>query len=173
MNAHKVMRSSILAVIAIALGWTFYTAYIKDKSTVQQGKPSPDFAAKVAGTDKQIQLSALKGKGVVLNFWGTWCPPCKQEMPNFEKAAGEFANKGVVIMAVNDGESEVAVRSFAKQYGLTFPLALDQSQDITRLYQIGPLPTTVFIKPDGTVYKKVEGGMTLDTMRDNMQQIAP
>ncbi|WP_047151988.1 thiol-disulfide oxidoreductase ResA [Aneurinibacillus tyrosinisolvens] len=173
MRSRKFIRIAVLLVILLAVGWTFYRAFIQDKSVVQAGKPVPDFIAPKAMGEK-VQLSTLKGKGVVLNFWGTWCPPCREEMPDLEKASKEFSDKGVVVLAVNDGEGEIAVRSFARQYNLTFPILLDSTEEITRKYQIGPLPTTFFIKPDGTLYKKVEGGpMSIDTIRDNMQKIAP
>jgi peroxiredoxin len=174
MGSHKATRWIVLAIILVAVGWTFYSAFFKDKSIVQVGKPVPDFVAQQVGGGK-VQLSQLKGKAIVLNFWGTWCEPCRDEMPDLNRAAKEFADKNVVILAVNVGESEIPVKSFARQYQLdTLPLLMDPSKDITRKYQIGPLPTTFFIKTDGTLHKKLEGGpMSLATIRDNIQQIAP
>jgi peroxiredoxin len=174
METRKGTRLVVLVVIVLAVGWTFYSAYFKDKSMIQVGKPVPDFVAQKIGGEK-IQLSQLKGKAVVLNFWGSWCEPCREEMPDLNKAVKEFANKNVVVLALNVRESEVPIQAFANQYKLdALPLLMDSSKEITPSYQVGPLPTTFFIKPDGTLYKKIEGGpMSYETIRDNMQQIAP
>jgi peroxiredoxin len=174
MESRKVTRLLVLAVIVLAVGWTFYSAYFKDESTVKVGQPVPDFVAQQVDGDK-VRLSDLKGKAVVLNFWGSWCEPCRDEMPALNRAAKEFVDKNVVILAINVGESEVPVKSFARQYQLdALPLLMDPSRAITRKYQIGETPSTFFVKADGTLYKHIVGGpMSYQTIRNNMQQIAP
>ncbi|ERI10052.1 redoxin domain-containing protein [Aneurinibacillus aneurinilyticus] len=174
MKTRKITRLFVLAVIVLAVGWTFYTAYFKDKTTVQVGKPVPDFVAQQIGGEK-VQLSQLKGKAVVLNFWGTYCPPCREEMADLNRASKEFANKDVVILAINVGESEIPIQSFARQYKLdALPLLMDPARAITRKYQIGQMPSTFFVRADGTLYKHIVGGpMSYKTIQDNMQQIVP
>ena len=104
MNAKPVLRTVILLVILLALGWALYTAFIKDKQPlVQTGKAAPDFIAHDL-SGKEVRLSTLKGKGIVLNFWGTWCTPCQEEMPALEQMSKEMAAQGIVVLAVNNGE---------------------------------------------------------------------
>ena len=173
MGTRRGIRSIVLAIIVLAIGWTFYSAFGKGKSISKQGEPVPDFVARTVH-DSSIQLSQLKGKGVLINFWGTWCPPCREEMPALQQAAREFKDKNVEVIAVNVGETAVSVKSYLRTNGITtLPVAFDPTKEISRSYQIGPLPTSLFIKPDGTLYKRVEGGMTLATIREHLQQIAP
>ncbi|WP_027415114.1 thiol-disulfide oxidoreductase ResA [Aneurinibacillus terranovensis] len=173
MISRKFYRTLILLVIFFAVVWALYSEFGTSKEAVKTGKPAPNFIGQNL-TGGTTELRKLRGKGVVLNFWGTWCPPCREEMPALNQASKEFEHKGVEVVAINDGESKLSVQGFANQYHLSFPIVLDPSQDITMKYQIGPLPTTFFIKPDGTVYKKIEGGpMSIETIRNNMTQIEP
>lgn len=173
MGIHKGVRSIVLVVMVLAVGWTFYSTFGKNKSVIKQGEPVPDFVAQTV-QGSSFQLSQLKGKGVLINFWGTWCPPCREEMPALQQAAQEFKARNVEVIAVNVGESEVPVTSYLRANEIAaLPVAFDQTKEISRSYQVGPLPTSFFIKPDGTLYEKIEGGMTLEKIRANMEQIAP
>lgn len=173
MNAKPVIRTVILLVIIVALGWALYTNFIKDKqSHIQVGQKAPDFMAQDL-SGKEVRLSELKGKGVILNFWGTWCAPCRQEMPALEEMSKELADQNIVILAINNGESDVVVKSFAENYKLTFPILLDRRLDISKAYQANNLPTSVFIKPDGTIAWIVTGPMTADIIRENAKKMTP
>ncbi|ECO1678123.1 thiol-disulfide oxidoreductase, partial [Listeria monocytogenes] len=97
---------------------------------VQAGDQAPDFVLENMEGNK-VQLSELKGKGVFLNFWGTWCKPCEKEMPFMERQYNYFKNQGVEVLAVNIGESDVAIETFAKRYGLTFPILKDKKSVVT------------------------------------------
>ncbi|BAU29056.1 thiol-disulfide isomerase/thioredoxin [Aneurinibacillus soli] len=173
MRARRGVRGIVLAVILAAVGWTFYNAFGKEQNAIGPGDAAPDFVAQTV-QGSTVQLSHLKGKGALVNFWGTWCPPCREEMPALQQAALEFKGKNVEVIAVNAGEADVTVASYLRTNQIdTLAVALDPSKEISRRYKITPLPTSFFINPDGTLYKKVEGGMTLATIRDNLQQIAP
>lgn len=167
-----VIKTVILLLILAAVGGVLYTAIIKNKQPlIQTGKPAPEFIAKDLN-GKEVRLSQLKGKGIILNFWGTWCVPCREEMPTLEQISKEYADKGIMVLAVNNGESLVTVKGFADQYKLTFPILLDPKLDISRAYQVITLPTTYFIKPDGTVAKKIVGGpISRDVILDNIKQM--
>lgn len=172
-RSRTIMRMVILGVIFMGIAVAIYNGFVKDKTVVQTGSQAPDFVLPTLEGDK-LQLSSLRGKGVVLNFWGTWCQPCKDEMPDLEKAYQALKDQGIVVLGVNIGETEVAVKSFKDRYHLTFPIAMDQSKEITQLYAIGPIPTTYFIDKNGIVKKIVIGGpMSEQTIMDNMKQIMP
>lgn len=167
------MKTVILLVILVAIGWTIYSAVTKDKQPqLATGKPAPDFIAKDL-TGKEYRLSELKGKGVILNFWGTWCEPCRDEMPALQEMSETLKNQGVLVLGVNNGELDVTVQAFVKQYGLTFPILLDKRLDISKAYQVVNLPTTYFIKHDGTLAMRVIGPLNVNTILDNAKKIAP
>ena len=152
------MRAAILAVLAGLVVYALYTNITKEsRGSLEAGDKAPDFVLTDLNGDTH-QLSDYKGKGVFLNFWGTWCEPCKKEMPHMEKLANEYKGK-VEILAVNVGESDFQVNNFAKQYSLTFPIAIDTGKEVMDTYGVDPLPTTFMIKPDGTIDQIIIGGL--------------
>jgi peroxiredoxin len=120
------------------------------------GHRAPDFALRdVNGTP--VQLSRVVGqKAVLLNFWATWCPPCREEMPTIEQAYRDYRARGLEVLAVSidaGGEKSVAplVRRFMAELGLTFPALLDSKGEAVRAYQLRGLPTTFLIDRAGMV----------------------
>jgi len=168
------VRTVILLILAAAVGYTVYANATRDeKGTVQKGDQAPDFVL----TDingKKHKLSDYKGKGVFLNFWGTWCEPCKKEMPAIEKVGKEYKKKGVEILAVNVGESNFQVKNFAKQYHLTFPIMIDTNKEVQKAYGIDPLPTTFLINSKGRVEEVIIGGLQNESqVREKFLKIKP
>lgn len=120
------------------------------------GQSAPAFTATTLD-GQPVSLADLSGKLVVLNFWATWCPPCREEMPYFNDVYEQYKDQGLVIIGINLGESEVAVRAFLQRTGVTFPVIIDQRDRLTRLYDVVPLPTTYVIGPDGRIRARVPG----------------
>jgi thiol-disulfide isomerase/thioredoxin len=112
---------------------------------------------------KNVTLGALKGKVVFLNFWATWCPPCRQEMPSMETLYQHFKNSDLEFLAVDIQESKDDVAAFMEKYGLSFPAALDSSGDISSRYGIRSIPTTFIINRDGLILVSTVGGRNWDT----------
>jgi peroxiredoxin len=126
------------------------------------GAKAPDFELKTLAGDT-VKLSDLKGKKVMLNFWATWCPPCKAEMPameEFHKQAGDE----VVILAVNI-DPHLDVKAFVDENGITFPIPLDAEDKVNETYQVLSIPTTYFIDTKGNIGNKFIGAMNLDAMK--------
>ncbi|KKB35608.1 thiol-disulfide oxidoreductase ResA [Bacillus thermotolerans] len=176
MNKKKkrlIMRSVILAVLALAVGYTFYSNLTKEaRGNLQEGDQAPDFVLTDLSGEMH-QLSDYEGKGVFLNFWGTWCEPCKEEMPHMEKLSKEYEGQ-VEVLAVNVGDSELQTKKFAEQYGLTFPIAIDSSKEVQKAYGVNPLPATFMISPEGKVEKVVIGGLVKeDQVRALFEQVKP
>ncbi|KKB38412.1 thiol-disulfide oxidoreductase ResA [Bacillus thermotolerans] len=176
MNKKKkrlIMRSVILAVLALAVGYTFYSNLTKEaRGNLQEGDQAPDFVLTDLSGEKH-QLSDYEGKGVFLNFWGTWCEPCKEEMPHMEKLSKEYEGQ-VEVLAVNVGDSELQTKKFAEQYGLTFPIAIDSSKEVQKAYGVNPLPATFMISPEGKVEKVVIGGLVKENqVRALFEQVKP
>ncbi|MBU5486337.1 redoxin domain-containing protein [Clostridium sp. MSJ-11] len=117
---------------------------------------------------KEISLSEFKGKKVFLNFWASWCGPCKAEMPHMQTLYEETKDKDIVILAVNVGESKDKVKSFIEKNKYTFPILLDMNQEVATQYGIAAFPTSFFIDEEGYVYNGIQGQMDLDMMREQL-----
>jgi peroxiredoxin len=124
------------------------------------GKLAPDFLW--YGADgKAIRLSDFRGKVVLVNFWATWCPPCKAEMPEMEAYWRENRDKDFVILAIDNGsEDEATIQSFMGQYRLTFQALNDTSGQVSSAYRVGGIPESFFVDARGIVRDTVIGGMT-------------
>ena len=109
-----------------------------------------DFKAKDLLTGKTFSLSDYRGKIVLLNFWGSWCPPCRMEMPAFQKVYEEYGDD-VVIIGVGINDSPGNLTKFAKSIGVTYPITHDRTSEIARHYRIRSLPTTYRIDQEGRV----------------------
>jgi thiol-disulfide isomerase/thioredoxin len=121
------------------------------------GFPISDFSLPLLNGETRT-LSGLKGKIVFLNFWATWCPPCRAEMPDMEKLYQKFKNEGLEFLTVNIQEHKRDVEAFMKDFGLSFPVALDSRGDVATKYGIRGIPTTYIIDRDGRIIAAAVGG---------------
>jgi cytochrome c biogenesis protein CcmG, thiol:disulfide interchange protein DsbE len=128
----------------------------------QVGTTAPNFCYVLPGGVEQ-QLSDLRGKLVVLNFWATWCTPCKHEMPILQATAATH-KETLVVMGVNRIEAPDAIAVFAQQVGVTFPLVVNESGDISDRYGARQLPMTYFINRDGTISALMLGAVDADAI---------
>jgi thiol-disulfide isomerase/thioredoxin len=112
---------------------------------------------------KVQSLGALKGKVVFLNFWATWCGPCRAEMPSMEAIYLKYKDRGLEILAVNSGERSPEVLTFMADYGLTFPTVLDRDGAISRAYGIQAIPTSYLIDREGNMILRMVGSIDWDT----------
>ncbi|SFD51211.1 Peroxiredoxin [Lentibacillus persicus] len=171
-----IFRTMVLAVLLVAVIYALVTNFTKDQTEVRAGAQAPDFKLEQINKNNEketIQLSDLEGKGVMLNFWGTWCEPCEDEMPYMEELYPEYKEKGVEIVAVNLDTTQFVVDRFINRYNLTFPVPYDSNKEVMDTYQVEPLPTTFFINSDREIVEVVEGGLTLDKIEGYLQQIQP
>jgi peroxiredoxin len=168
-----VIRTIILILFAVALGYTIYSsAFQKDRSVIQIGDTAPNFLLKDLNGEK-LELKNLEGKGVFLNFWGTYCPPCEKEMPVIERQYQTYKSQGIEVVAVNLGETKFVVKDFAKEKSLTFPILLDQAKDTVDAYDIGLLPVTFLIDKDGKIIDRVTGELNDELVIKMMEKIKP
>jgi thiol-disulfide isomerase/thioredoxin len=112
---------------------------------------------------KTARLSDYSGRIIVLNFWATWCMPCLVEMPALEALHQQYKDRGVVVLAVNVSDTAADVSTYAKKYGLTFPMVRDSKLTGARAYRVGSIPTTVFFDRQGQVHRwSDDSGRMLD-----------
>lgn len=167
-----VIRTGILLVLMGTLAYTLYNAVFATEEKIAAGSIAPNFVLQTMDGD-EIELDDLKGKGVFLNFWGTWCEPCKKEFPYMANQYREFKDQGVEVIAVNVGESNLAVNNFRKSYEVNFPVVIDKDRQVLEAYDVKPLPTTFLISPEGRVIKVITGSMTESMIYDYMKMIKP
>ncbi len=110
-------------------------------------------------------LDRYHGSVVVMNLWATWCPPCREEMPDLQRFARESQAKGVVVLGIDQGESAATAGAFARAHGVTFPILLDADQQYGRSYAAIGLPTTVIVDRTGHVVRGIDGQLSLAQMR--------
>lgn len=142
------------------------------------GDIPPDFELKTL-EGQTIRLSDYQGKKVILNFWATWCPPCKAEMPHLENYYKTKAKKqNVEIIAVNLTNAErgsnklETVKSFADEYGLTFPIPMDETGEVGNTYQTITIPTSYIIDSKGTIHEKIIGPMDEEMIKKLVNEMS-
>ena len=125
----------------------------------RQGFLAPDFEL-TTSTGETVRLSDLRGKPLIVNFWASWCEPCRYEMPAMQRVYQEYSGQGLEILAVNSTSQDTlqAALDFAAQQGLTFPILLDQQGAVSSSYRVQALPSTFFVRPDGVIQEVVVGG---------------
>lgn len=118
-----------------------------------------------------LSLSSFRGQPVVINFWATWCAPCRVEMPAIQSRFEKFQDQGLVILAVDFDEPADVVAEFRNEFGLTFEILLDPGGEVQELYRNRAYPTTFFIDPDGVIQVQHFGPMTEGQIDENLAKI--
>jgi len=136
-----------ISVFAIAL----MLALMRGDDSASGIGSMPDFSATTV-TGEAVQLSNYRGDVVMLNFWATWCPPCRAEMPAIDAAYQRYRTQGFTVLAINNGETPDRIAPFAAALNLHLPLVLDTNTRIQRQFAIEAYPTSVFIGRDGAVF---------------------
>lgn len=115
---------------------------------MKDAAPTPDFTL-VNPEGKKISLKDFRGKTLFLNFWATWCEPCREEMPAIEKLYQEYKDKNFIVLAINVKDRKQEALAFVKELKLTYPIAFDPNAEVASLYGAWGLPTTYLIGPNG------------------------
>jgi peroxiredoxin len=136
------------------------------------GREAPEF--QMAGLDGGvIQLSDFRGKGVWITFWASWCPPCRAENSDIEATHNKYQDDGLVIVAVNLGESANAARGYVERTNLTFLVGLDPTTAVGATYRLVGIPTHFFVDPDGTLREWHIGALSREQMEEKVENILP
>ncbi len=128
-------------------------------SVAKEGFTAPDFTLSLLDGG-EITLSELRGKVALVNFWTSWCPPCRKEMPAIESVYRSYKELGLVVVGLNltAQDSQQAAAAFAQEVGVTFPIALDVNNVVGDLYRVTALPTSFFIDRKGVIRSIIVGG---------------
>jgi len=146
LSANRMLQFLVTGAVVVALTIGSISAMAKPLS----GEESPDFTLK-SRDGGNIKLSEQRGNIVLVNFWASWCGPCRQELPAFEALYQEYQDLGVEILAVNvDDEAEKA-KVLLQDIEVSFPVLFDTSGEVSQLYDVSAMPTTVIVDRDGNV----------------------
>ena len=122
------------------------------------GSPAPEIVLKdLQGRD--VKLSDLRGKVVLVNFWATWCKPCKEEMPAMQASYDKLRDKGFVVLAVNELEDTARVAEHIRTHGHTFEVVMDHNNQVANMYGVVGLPASFLIDPQGIVRERISGSL--------------
>ncbi|WP_347862058.1 redoxin domain-containing protein [Salimicrobium sp. PL1-032A] len=143
----------------------------EDATSFEKGQEAPEFTLQTLGGE-EVSLSDYRGTPVIINFWATWCPPCRAEMPDMEEMYQE--EEELEILAVNMTETESTrneVGQFVGEFGLSFLVLLDENSDVSGMYEVGPVPTSVFVDREGHVQSVILGAMNKDLMEQKLDEM--
>ena len=133
----------------------------KGLTVLPDAPPAPDF--RLSDIDaKTHRLSDYRGKVVVVNFWATWCPPCREEMPSMQRAWQALEPEGIRMLGINVGEDEDTIFEFTANYPVEFPLLMDLDSAVVGAWPLRGLPTTFIVDPEGRIIYRAIGGREWD-----------
>ena len=136
---------------------------------IKVGRPAPDFT--LADLDgNQVSLSDFRGKAVFINFWASWCPPCRAEMPEIEAVHQEYKDKGVVVIGVDIAESEDTVRQYVQRGGYSWTFVMDTTGEVAGDYGIMSIPTNFFLDREGIIRAVKSAAMTRRAMAARLDE---
>jgi len=174
-------RMTLLMLLTLILGlaWTWVNRVPASSASASASRSpapvigflAPDFVLTTLGGE-EFRLSAQRGTPVVLNFWATWCPPCRAELPELRSASERNAGR-ITVVGVNQGESAATVAKSASELGPTFLIPLDHQGDVSQLYGVRSLPTTFFIDREGIIRQIQNGPLTQAILDQLLRNIYP
>ncbi|MDJ0906513.1 MAG: TlpA disulfide reductase family protein [Woeseiaceae bacterium] len=139
------MKSTLLGLVFCAFAATSLAS-----SGDLAGQSAPDFALK-SSTGENLRLSEFRGDVVMVNFWATWCGPCRQEMPLLDELYSRYGRVGFSLLGVNIDDNSSKAMDMVSELGVSFPVLFDSSKEVSKLYEVDAMPVTVLIDREGTV----------------------
>ncbi len=167
----KKIQYIVLFLVLLTGGYAVGQTLFAESPVLKAGDRHPEF--RLLGLDEKAHDSSeYAGKPLIINFWGTFCPPCRAEMPALQKVYEEWKDKGVVLIGINLSEDRLSVENFIRQVGVEFPILLDRNRLVEKDFGLKQYPTTFFIRPDGTIADILIGGpLTEEQIESHIRRI--
>lgn len=143
---------------------------LPQKSSPEEKELATNFTLELTN-GKKFNLSDYKGKPVLINFFASWCLPCREEMPVLEKVVQEYEPKGVVFLGIAVDDTEEKMKDFIAKYGVTFPVGLDKTAAIQKSFGLYGIPTTYFIDRQGVINYSHSGSVTEELLQHELDQL--
>lgn len=170
----KTIKKYLIVAVLVLLGGVAAYFLVKNLKPFEQQKPAVgEFAPALSLADLNggmVRLSDFRGKVVLLNFWASWCPPCKDEMPGFQKVFLEFQDEGFTVVAVAVNDITPTVVSLVKDLGLRFPVVAANKRATGDYANISQIPASFLIGKNGKIIRKVKGVYSEDELRSDVKQ---
>jgi cytochrome c biogenesis protein CcmG, thiol:disulfide interchange protein DsbE len=160
----SVLRTLVYVAIFIA-GLALVSRVVRPPRHALEGKAAPEFTLAALDTGaglsdgKSVALSEYRGKPVLLDFWATWCGPCKAQSPILDGVSKRLGQRGLIVLGVGTNDSPGAARAWAKSHSISYPIVMDEDGSVARSYGVSNLPTLVLLAKDGTV-RAIRVGLT-------------
>lgn len=161
------LRLVITSGIVVVFVWLLAYGFTRDPRFIQSpliGRQAPDFTLTRFDGGGTLSLKDLRGKAVLVNFWASWCPPCRVEAPSLEAAWRMYKDKEVVFVGVDIQDKEPDARAFLKEFGITYPNGWDESGNVAVDFGVWGLPETFFLDREGRITYKHVGGVEQGTI---------
>jgi cytochrome c biogenesis protein CcmG, thiol:disulfide interchange protein DsbE len=164
----------VVALLLALLGWQVFrtdqSAALAKDVEANKKPPAPAFTLPELGSDTNVSLASYRGKAVVLNFWASWCGPCKDEAPLLESAWNRYKDKGVVVVGVDAQDFDVDAQRFVDRAGITYPVLRDKHGSTLGHYGVTGFPETWFVDAQGRlVGEHVAGPLTKESLEQNIK----
>lgn len=164
-------RKASWIMVAMAVGLLLILGYgLRSRSGSLIGAPAPDFALSLFDGG-ELSLADLHGSVVVVNFWASWCPPCRDEAPVLEKIWREYENQGVIFVGVNFRDVPAKAMTFIEEFDITYPNGLDPYNRVSKAYGITGVPETFLIARDGHVVEHYIGPVSEADLRAALKEV--
>ncbi len=160
-----------VALVAGLLGLLIWKIATREHATAAIEKPAPLFTLSRLDRPGTLSLASLRGKGVVLNFWASWCNPCKQETPMLEAASRRWGSRGLIVIGI-DGSDDFKgdARAFMRKYGMTYPTVRDRQFSTVTHYGVGGYPETFFVNRRGKLVRHVAGPVDAEDLKSGITE---
>jgi len=170
MRRHKSVQYLILAVMLLVGGYAVGRSFASSGDALRPGDKPPSFRlADLAGEAHTLEEYA--GNPLILNFWGTFCPPCREEMPALQQQYEAWKDKGLRVVGINLSEDRHRVENFIRRIGVGFPILLDSNRRTERAFGLREYPTTYFIDANGIIRQIVSGPLTIEEIDGRVKSL--